>query len=81
MKEEKGLRLSVSTKRRRNMNIKKFRERNLLSKTDLAKKLNVSITAVSKWESGHPISPKMLRIFKYVFGMNTEQFDNFLREE
>jgi DNA-binding helix-turn-helix protein len=32
--------------------IKEFREKKCMSKTDLAKGMNVSIAAVSKWESG-----------------------------
>ena len=56
------------------MKLREYRERVGLRQVDVAKKLNVNQTAVSKWENGgNPISRKYQKQLAKLYGITVDE--------
>lgn len=64
------------------MNLREYREKAGLRQVDVAKKLNVDQTAISKWESGdNRISRKYHKKLAKLYGMTVDELLSDLEDQ
>lgn len=61
--------------------VKKYRKLNLLTQSELGKRLGINNVQVSKIESGRPISINTMRKLSDVMGIDPESIYNMYQEE